>query len=280
VGNLPTPITRRQFVRLALVSATSTLVGAACQSPTSPIPPSPTPEPITIPSPTTETIAIPSPTPQAVATATSIFPSLSQNTPALLGNRNDPHYNVRYVNPFSPVDHEAWQLEVKGLVEAPGRFDLADLLAWPQVEQVSRMKCVECWSFKAKWGGFRYETLAEHVKPRPEATHVRFDCADRYWEIASVKDLADPRVLFVLKMNDERLLDEYGAPLRTMFPARYGYKSAKAVISITFGDQSDKGFWSTAGPYTVDGKIEPGSDSPQELPGEIKQIDGGEITAY
>jgi DMSO/TMAO reductase YedYZ molybdopterin-dependent catalytic subunit len=67
------------------------------------------------------------------------------------------------------------------------------------------------------------------VVPQPEATHVRFDCADGYWETVLIEELADPRVIFVLRMNDAPLLDEYGAPSRMMFPAKYGYKSAKAV---------------------------------------------------
>jgi DMSO/TMAO reductase YedYZ molybdopterin-dependent catalytic subunit len=190
---------------------------------------------------------VPSPTPEVVAT----FPPLSQDTPKLLKNRNDPHYNVRYVNPFPPVDHEAWRLEVAGLVNDPGSFSLEDLLAWPQMEQVSRMKCVECWSFNAKWGGFQYQTLAERTRLQPEATHVRFDCADGYWEVVSIEELADPRVVFVLRMNDDPLLDEYGAPLRMMFPAKYGYKSAKAVTAATFTDEGGAGYWSTVGAYTT-----------------------------
>jgi len=47
--------------------------------------------------------------------------------------------------------------------------------------------------------------LAERVKPQPEATHVRFDCTDGYWEIVSIEELADPRVVFVLSMNDDLL---------------------------------------------------------------------------
>jgi DMSO/TMAO reductase YedYZ molybdopterin-dependent catalytic subunit len=208
------------------------------------------------------------------------LPPLSQATPEILRNRNDPHYNVRYVNPFPPVDHETWRLEVTGLVDSPGSFSLQDLLAWQQMEQVSRMKCVECWSFKAKWGGFQYEALAERAVPQPGTTHVRFDCADGYWEIVSIEELADPRVIFVLRMNDDLLLDEYGAPLRMMFPAKYGYKSAKAVTAITFTDEGGAGYWSTVGPYTTHGDIQPGGDLPQDLPGQSMSIEGGEITAY
>lgn len=198
----------------------------------------------------------------------------------MLKNRNDPNYNVRYVNPFPPLDHQAWRLEVTGLVDSPGSFSLDDLLGWPQIEQISRMKCVECWSFKARWGGFQYAALAERARPRPEATHVRFDCADGYWEIVSIEELADPRVVFVLRMNDDLLLDEYGAPLRMMFPAKYGYKSAKAVTTITFTDEGGAGYWPTVGPYTTHGDIQPGVDFPQDLAGQRMEIEGGEITAY
>ena len=284
----PVDMTRRKFVQLALASTAAALAEAACQS-TAPAP-SPAAEATAAPSPTPEIAPAPSPstqpplgsaqpsfgTPQLAAVA---LPPVAHNTPALLGNRNDDHYNVRYVKPFAPVDHTAWRLEIGGMVEAAGRFSLADLLAWPQIEQVSRMACVEGWSFRAKWGGFQYGALVEQVKPRPEATHLRFDCADGYWEVARLEEMANPRVIFVLKMNDELLLDEYGAPLRMMFPAKYGYKSAKAVTSIAFTDEKGRGFWSTVGPYTVDGEIEPGVDYPQDLQGR-REISGGEITAY
>ena len=275
-------LTRRQFVRLALVGVTTTLVGVACRRRADQALTMPTQTALnrTEPPPATEAAATAAVTPEKTAAATPTFPPLPEDTPTVLRNRNDAHYNVRYVNPFSPVDHETWRLEVTGLVESPGSFDLADLLAWPVMEQVSRMKCVECWSFKAKWGGFHYETLAERVKPLPKATHVRFDCADEYWEVVSLEELADPRVVFVLRMNDELLLDEYGAPLRMMFPAKYGYKSAKAVTRVTFTDAGGKGFWSTVGPYTEHGAIEPGYDHPQDLPGGRQRITGGEITSY
>jgi DMSO/TMAO reductase YedYZ molybdopterin-dependent catalytic subunit len=284
-------INRRDFIRLALTGASVTLVGAACRNlaeatPTTLLPtatrtvaPTATQAAATaVATATAETV--PSTTAPAASPTTLTFPPLPETQPEVLRNRNDPHYNVRYVKPLEPVDAKAWELEIDGLVDSPGSFSLEALLAWPQMEQVSRMKCVECWSFKARWGGFHYETLAQQVGPQSEASHAYFECADGYWEIVPVEELADPRVVFVLKMNDELLLDEYGAPLRMMFPAKYGYKSAKAVTKVTFTDEDGRGYWSTVGPYTVDGQIEAGYDYPQDLDGERKQIDGGEITAY
>jgi DMSO/TMAO reductase YedYZ molybdopterin-dependent catalytic subunit len=290
------PFTRRLFVRLALAGTVTALVEAACQdspgsAPTATVASptaqstatarqvlSPTPAIITTAIP--EAVAAATPTPLPTPEIIPTFPPLSRNTPELLASHNDRHYNVRYYKPFAPVDRDAWRLKVSGLIAARANFRLADLLAWPQIQQVSRLKCVECWSFRAKWGGFHYSTLVEHVELKPEATHVRFDCADDYWETVSVEELADPRVIFVLRMNDDVLRDEYGAPLRMIFPAKYGYKSAKAITSITFTDRDGAGYWSTVGPYPGHGDIQPGVDSPQDMPGQSMVIDGGEITTY
>jgi DMSO/TMAO reductase YedYZ molybdopterin-dependent catalytic subunit len=65
-----------------------------------------------------------------------------------------------------------------------------------------------------------------------------------------------------------------------MFPAKYGYKSAKAITAITFSARPGPGYWSTVGPYTGHGDIQAGFDFPQDHPGERMEIDGGEITAY
>ena len=251
MSKLLVPITRRQFVRLALAGTASALVEAACQGPPGLAPATPAASLSPPPTPEATATTSPSATPRLIAT----FPPLPRNRPKLLQNRNDPHYNVRYVNPFEPVNHETWRLEVKGMVESPTSFSLKELLAWPQREQISRMRCVEGWSFEARWGGFHYNTLAGQARPLPEATHVRFDCADAYWEIVSIEELAGPKVVFVLRMNDELLLDEYGAPLRMIFPTKYGYKSAKAVTTVTFADEGGKGYWPTFGGYSPEGDI-------------------------
>lgn len=129
----------------------------------------------------------------------------------------------------------------------------------------STRNCLVC-CVQLHWGGFHYEALAERVRSRPETTYVRFDCADDYWETVSVEELADPRVVFVLRMNGELLLDEYGAPLRMMFPAKYGYKSARVVTTVTFTNEGGAGYWSTVGLYTIAGEIQTGFDYPQDLP--------------
>jgi DMSO/TMAO reductase YedYZ molybdopterin-dependent catalytic subunit len=191
----------------------------------------------------------------------------------MLSSRNVGKFYVRYHRDFRAPDPDRWTLSVDGLVRYPQRLSLSNVMALPRIFQVSRMKCVECWSAAAKWEGFHLSTLIEVAKPDPKATWVHFGCADGYFESMSVEALLQERVVFVHHMNDEILPDIYGAPLRLMVPFRYGYKSAKAIVSIEFGEEEAPGFWGRVG-YTTHGVIQPGRDNPLDLPG-LRQIEGG-----
>jgi sulfoxide reductase catalytic subunit YedY len=198
----------------------------------------------------------------------------------ILGNEDVPEFYVRYYKPFPAPDPAKWQLTIDGLVDAPVSLTLEQIgRELEYIEQNTRMKCVECWSARAVWGGFTYASLAALVKPKPEATHLRFDCADDYWEILPISELQRTGALFVTHMNGMPVPAKYGSPLRMIFPWLYGYKGAKAVTKLTFQAEQEPGYWSTVGPYSVEGKIQAGRDYPLDI-GETRPIEGGEITAY
>lgn len=256
-------LSRRQFGRLLLGGTAASLLsnctpgreaGPQSQATVSrPSPPTPTPD---LGSP------MPSPTP----------------VPAMLSSKNVGKFYVRYHRKFEAPDPARWTLAVDGLVRHPQRLSLSNVLALPSISQVSRMKCVECWSAAAKWEGFHLSTLMELADPDPRAAWVHFRCADGYYESMRIEALLQERVVFVHHMNDEILPDIYGAPLRLMVPFRYGYKSAKAITSIDFVEDEVYGYWSTVG-YSTHGNIGPGRDNPLDLPG-VRQIEGGEEIFY
>jgi DMSO/TMAO reductase YedYZ molybdopterin-dependent catalytic subunit len=155
-------------------------------------------------------------------------------------------------------------------------MSLAEVLALPRRTQISRMKCVECWSAAAKWEGFHLSALMEQVQPFSSATWVYLQCADGYFESMSVEGLLRERVLFAHHMNDQILPNAYGAPLRLMVPFLYGYKSAKAITRIEFGDHEGEGYWSSRG-YTSHGTIRAGFDHPLDVEGSREIEGGGEI---
>jgi DMSO/TMAO reductase YedYZ molybdopterin-dependent catalytic subunit len=191
-------------------------------------------------------------------------------------------FRLMWYSPVPAIDISRYQLRVHGLVEKPQEFSLAGLNRFPQESQTSRLKCVQCWSARTTWAGFRFGHLVEVVKPLRAAKAVRFDCADKWYEYFSLQDLASPRVLLALSVAGHPLPDRHGAPLRLIDPGRYGYKSAKLITSIEFVVEGKGSMACDIGPYySPGGEIKAGYDHPLDLgPNERRKIPGGEITGY
>jgi len=202
-------------------------------------------------------------------------------------------FRPMWYNPVPPIDQTKWRLEIGGLVEKPQFFTLAQLRGLPQEEQSARMKCVQCWSARTTWGGFRFASILDMVKPRKTAKAIRIDCADKWYEYMTLTEMANPRVMMVLERGGKPLPDANGAPLRLLDPSKYGYKSAKLITSIRFVEEGKGSMACDIGPYyTATGEILPGYDTPLDLmPGAAKpgwkldpkarrKIKGGEISEY
>src|SRR3954466_1193633 len=70
-------------------------------------------------------------------------------------------FRLMWYSPVAPIDQNAYRLKVFGLTEKPLALSVADLRKLPQEHQNSRMKCVQCWSGRADWNGFRFGHLLE-----------------------------------------------------------------------------------------------------------------------
>ncbi|MFQ5673290.1 MAG: molybdopterin-dependent oxidoreductase [Nitrospinales bacterium] len=197
-----------------------------------------------------------------------------------VGKTREGRYWKFYINYFKPmrrVKLEAWTLRVHGLCANPREFTLDELQALPARTQVSRLKCVECWSAKAEWRGFHFSELEKIVRPSPQAEGVVFHCADTYVEHLDRETLGRQRALLVYSMNGTPLTHEHGFPLRVIVPFKYGYKNPKAIVEIEYVDRSQYGTWSKLGPYSTDGTILPGYDHPLDRGKKRRRIAGGEI---
>lgn len=219
-----------------------------------------------------------------VASALALPLRAAETTPKLLLPSDVPdehHFRIMWYSPVPPIDRAAWKLSVKGLVEEPAVFFLENLRKLPQEDQSSRLKCVQGWSSRAKWGGFRFGHLLEFVKPTGAAKAVRIDCADKWYEYFSIQDMLSPRVLMVLDFAGKPLSDNHGGPLRLIDPSRYGYKSAKLITSITFVPEAKGSMACDIAPYySPTGEIQSGYDTPLDLGGGKRRVRSGEILDY
>jgi DMSO/TMAO reductase YedYZ molybdopterin-dependent catalytic subunit len=192
------------------------------------------------------------------------------------------HFRLMWYSPVPAIDPAAYRLRIHGLVEKPLLLSVADLRKIPHETQNSRLKCVQCWSSRTTWGGFRFGHLMEAAKPARGAKAVRFDCADKWYEYFSLEDLLSPRVLLALDMAGKPLEDRHGAPLRLIDPGRYGYKSAKLITSVEFVAEGKGSMACDIGPYySPGGEIKAGYDHPLDLgENQRRKISGGEISDY
>ena len=89
--------------------------------------------------------------------------TLRGDTKLLLPSDQADEYNFRlmWYNPVAPIDPATYRLQVKGLVEKPMSFSIADLRRLPHDSQNSRLRCVQGWSARTDWGGFRFGHLLE-----------------------------------------------------------------------------------------------------------------------
>ena len=211
------------------------------------------------------------------ATGTVEFQQNKNIPPNYIQNRDVPGFYIRSANPFLGVDTGQWALRVDGMVSQPMTFGYEDLFGFKVVSQVSRLKCVECWSAKAQWEGFRIQDLVKKVKPDPKARYVYFQSADSYYESYTLEELLRPRVLLVLRMNGQPLSRDHGFPLRLIAPYKYGYKNIKYITSMEFTDTRKRNYWADSGPYSVDGTIQPGIDHPLDFKKKPLPINGGEV---
>jgi DMSO/TMAO reductase YedYZ molybdopterin-dependent catalytic subunit len=160
---------------------------------------------------------------------------------------------VLTVGPEPEVDLERWSLSFYGEVDEPYALRWDELLALPQVEQVSDLHCVTRWSkFAVRLGGVRVRDLLERARPRAGATHALVHCFGGYSTNLPLDALRDDDVLICHVADGRPLEAEHGGPARLLVPSRYLWKSAKWVQSIEVMDHDEAGFWERNG-YHNDG---------------------------
>jgi DMSO/TMAO reductase YedYZ molybdopterin-dependent catalytic subunit len=173
-------------------------------------------------------------------------------------NGFDPPNTAQY-NTWVGDDYRGYRLIVDGMVERPQAYSLAELRAFPQLNQATRHDCVEGWSVIGKFGGPRLRDVLASVVPKSGARYAVFHCMDttddgsHYYESLGLHEAAHPQTVLALELNDAPLDAAHGAPVRLRVPTQLGYKSAKWVRRIelvaSFGNigGGKGGYWEDNG---------------------------------
>ncbi len=159
------------------------------------------------------------------------------------------------------LDAKSYRLKVDGLVQFPGTYELAELLAMPSTGIVKDYHCVTGWVVpNCRWEGVKLSDLLARVQPLPNARYVLLSSADgSYTESLSMDQAHLPDVLLGYKLNGAALSAEQGYPLRLVIPDMYGFKYIKWVNRITLSSKLRIGYWEQMG-YATDAWLGPRSN--------------------
>lgn len=160
---------------------------------------------------------------------------------------------------------EPWVIRLDGEVDKPLELDIDQVrrLA-PLEERIYRLRCVEAWSMVVPWVGFSLSVLLRQVQPNSKAKYVRFETlADQasmpglqsrvltwpYVEGLRIDEAMHPLTMLVLGLYGKVLPNQNGAPLRLMVPWKYGFKSAKSLVRISFVESLPTSSWMAVAPH-------------------------------
>lgn len=174
-----------------------------------------------------------------------------------------------------------WEITLDGLVKKPLTLGIDDILKLaPLEERIYRLRCVEGWSMVIPWLGFPLDVLLKKVEPLGSAKYVEFISTMQpdtmpglrrrvidwpYTEGLRLDEARHPLTLLVLGLYGDVLPNQNGAPLRLAVPWKYGFKSAKSIVTIRFVEQEPRTSWMKAAPdeYGFYSNVNPQVDHPR-----------------
>jgi DMSO/TMAO reductase YedYZ molybdopterin-dependent catalytic subunit len=148
--------------------------------------------------------------------------------------------------PSVPLDQ--WELLVDGAVEQTVRLSWKQLLALPQVHDVSDFHCVTTWSkLDVPWDGVQLSTVLALARPLPEATHLFVHAYDGYTTNVPLEEALKDDVLLAHHAEGRPLAIEHGGPLRMITPQLYAWKGAKWIRRLELLTRDRLGYWELRG---------------------------------
>jgi sulfoxide reductase catalytic subunit YedY len=202
-------------------------------------------------------------------------------------DKGDPARNARMLT-TAP-----WTVRIDGLVDRPGDYDFADIMAQMAIEErIYRFRCVEAWSMVVPWNGFELADLLSMAGVQAGATHVAFETVLRPDEMPGVRypvldwpyieglrldEALHPLTIMATGIYGRDIPNQNGAPLRLVVPWKYGFKSIKSVVRITLTDKQPPTSWNKANPreYGFYSNVNPEVDHPRWSQATERRIGGG-----
>ena len=174
-----------------------------------------------------------------------------------------------------------WTVVVDGECARPATLALDDLIRPHQLEErIYRMRCVEAWSMVIPWIGVPLAAVLRRFEPNSRAKFVAFTTLNDprrmpgqtlpvldwpYREGLRIDEAMHPLALLAVGLYGQDLPPQNGAPLRLVVPWKYGFKSAKSIVRISFVETQPATTWAQLAPgeYGFYSNVNPEVDHPR-----------------
>ena len=189
--------------------------------------------------------------------------------------KDDPAANAHSLIP------DPWSVRVDGHAEMQGDIALEDIIDFNALEErIYRLRCVEAWSMVIPWIGIPLADVIMKAAPTSSAKYIRFETlADKdqmpgirsrvlkwpYVEGLRLDEAMNPLTLLAVGMYGKELPNQNGAPLRLVVPWKYGFKSIKSIVRMSFTDEEPMNSWQRSAPseYGFYSNVNPEVDHPR-----------------
>lgn len=160
-----------------------------------------------------------------------------------------------------------WNIVVDGAVKNPGSYQLEDFFKKFQLqERIYRLRCVEAWSMVIPWVGIPLKEVINWLEPTSKAKYVAFETLHDTKQMPAQKSLTglidwpyseglrldeamNDLTLLAVGLYGKTLLPQNGAPIRLVVPWKYGFKSIKSIVRISFLENQPKTSWQSIAPH-------------------------------
>ena len=177
-----------------------------------------------------------------------------------------------------------WKIKIDGLVENPMEIDLDDLKKMLILEErIYRFRCVEGWSMVVPWNGYTLSSLIKKVKPLSTAKYLKFETlVDKnsfpdqkrgifgaveypYVEGLRIDEAMNDLSFLAIGLYGDLMPKQNGAPIRLVVPWKYGFKSIKSIVKISFVEKEPLNTWQkeNSNEYGFYANVNPNVDHPR-----------------
>jgi len=192
-----------------------------------------------------------------------------------------------------------WEVVIDGLVEEPRRIGVDELIrAMPLEERLYRFRCVEAWAMAVPFSGFPLAALVDFARPLGSAKYLQMQTfgADEvptsiatglrqgwypwpYLEGLTMAEATNELAFIATGLYGKPIPRQNGAPLRLVAPWKYGFKSVKSIVRLTFSETRPDTYWEVVQPseYGFWANVNPQVPHPRWSQAQERMLGTGEM---